>query len=456
MSSGEKRKLKGWIKVLIVILVIIVVLIGGYFGLNKIFNDPYKVYTGLVNEVFDSTIKYTEEVYNSDLDYSNLDKIKMEYNVNLQSSLEELKEFANYKYGLNFAYDTKTKDMEAKININNKEDKRIFDIGAMLSKNKCLLESNSLYNKTIDLGKNEIEDYDDFIKMLDEILNRPKFDDIKKSLNDFRNSIINAIDKKDIKSKYDKLNIDGKDVTVIKYEYEFDKEVLNNVYNKIADDLLKNYDFIEVLSKLFSMEPKEIEDKIRESKSTFTKADSFTITVYKKIFSSDIVKVTLLTADEEYIEYFQNVILYTYQKDEMKIDMSKDIMVVTFKEDGKQILRFDIKEFKPGVIDLKYDYSDEEDKLSGEIYFKINKKSDTSAFVDFSVSVLTKVEEKDVNFRIYGNYSLYETKELNLVDKENVIEIDKLTEEDVVKIYKKALDIVKDTPFKSIVENNLT
>lgn len=456
MSSGEKRKLKGWIKVLIAILVIIVVLIGGYFGFNKIFNDPYKVYTGLVNEVFDSTIKYTEEVYNSDLDYSNLDKIKMEYNVNLQSSLEELKEFANYKYGLNFAYDTKTKDMEAKININNKEDKRIFDIGAMLSKNKCLLESNSLYNKTIDLGKNEIEDYDDFIKMLDEILNRPKFDDIKKSLNDFRNSIINAIDKKDIKSKYDKLNIDGKDVTVIKYEYEFDKEVLNNVYNKIADDLLKNYDFIEVLSKLFSMEPKEIEDKIRESKSTFTKADSFTITVYKKIFSSDIVKVTLLTADEEYIEYFQDVILYTYQKDEMKIDMSKDIMVVTFKEDGKQILRFDIKEFKPGVIDLKYDYSDEEDKLSGEIYFKINKKSDTSAFVDFSVSVLTKVEEKDVNFRIYGNYSLYETKELNLVDKENVIEIDKLTEEDVVKIYKKALDIVKDTPFKSLVENSLT
>lgn len=456
MSSGEKRKLKGWIKVLIVILVIIVVLIGGYFGLNKIFNDPYKVYTGLVNEVFDSTIKYTEEVYNSDLDYANLDKIKMEYNVNLQSSLEELKGFVDYKYGLNFAYDTKTKDMEAKININNKEDKRIFDIGAMLSKNKCLLESNSLYNKTIDLGKNEIEDYDDFIKMLDEILSKPKFDDIKKSFNDFRNSIINAIDKKDIKSKYDKLNIDGKDVTVIKYEYEFDKEVLNNVYNKIADDLLENYDFIEVLSKLFSMEPKEIEDKIRESKSTFTKADSFTITVYKKIFSSDIVKVTLLTADEEYIEYFQDVILYTYQKDEMKIDMSKDIMVVTFKEDGKQILRFDIKEFKPGVIDLKYDYSDEEDKLSGEIYFKINKKSDTSAFVDFSVSVLTKVEEKDINFRIYGNYSLYETKELNLVDKENVIEIDKLTEEDVVKIYKKALDIVKDTPFKSIVENNLT
>jgi len=51
---------------------------------------------------------------------------------------------------------------------------------------------------------------------------------------------------------------------------------------------------------------------------------------------------------------------------------------------------------------------------------------------------------------------MYETKELNLIDQENVIAIDKLTEEDILRIYQKALDIVKDTPFKSIIENNLT
>lgn len=454
--SGE-RKLKWWIKALIVVVVLLGILGGGYFAFNKIFNNPYKVYVGLVNEIFDSAIGYTKDVYDNDLEYSKIDKYKMEYNINLQSSLEELKDFADYKYALNVAYDVKTKDIETEINVNNKDAKKIFDLGVMLSKDKCLIQSESLYSKTIDLGDDAIvEGYDDVIEMLDEALSRPDYEEIKSSLSNLRNSIINAINEKDIKSKYDKLNVDGKDITVLKYEYDFDKEVLNDFYNKIADDLLNDYNFIKAVSKLFNMEPKEIEDKIKDAKSTFTKADSFTITVYKEIFSNDIVKFTLLTADEEYIEYFEDVVLYTYEKDEMKIDMTGDVTVVTIKEDGKQLMRFDVKEFKPGIVDLKYDFDDGEDKLSGEIYFKINKKSDTSAYIDFSISLLTDVEGKDVNFRIYGNSSIYETKELNLIDKENVIAIDKLTEEDVLRIYQKALDIVKDTPFKSIVENNLT
>jgi len=86
-----------------------------------------------------------------------------------------------------------------------------------------------------------------------------------------------------------------------------------------------------------------------------------------------VVKLSLLTADEEYLEYFQDVILYTYQKDELKIDMTKDVTIVTIKEDGKEIFKFEIKEFNPGIIDLKYNYNDEKDKLNGEIYYKINK-----------------------------------------------------------------------------------
>lgn len=456
MSSGEKRKLKGWIKLLIALVVIVVVLIGGYFGFNKIFNDPYKVYTGLVNEAFDSAVNFTKDFYDNQIVYSETSKFKMEYNLNFQSSLETLKDFANYKYNLNMAYDFKTNDMQAKLNVNN-ESKRIFDIGVMLSKDKNLIQSESLYNKTIDLGKNDDDQaYDDLTDMTDIFIDVPKYEEIKDTLNSLRNSIINTIDKKNIKSKYDKLEVDGKDITVIKYEYDFDKEVLNDFYNKVADDLLENYDFIKILSKLFNMEPKEVEDKIKDTKNTFTKADSFTITVYKKVFSSEIVKLTLLTADEEYIEYFQDVILYTYEKDEMKIDMTGDVTILTIKEDGKQLMRFDIKEFNPGTIDLKYDFDDGEDNLSGEIYLKNSKKSDTSAFIDFSVSVLTNVEGKDVNFRVSGNSSVYETKELNLIDQENVIAIDKLTEEDILRIYQKALDIVKDTPFKSIIENNLT
>ncbi len=456
MSSGEKRKLKGWIKLLIALAVIVVVLIGGYFGFNKIFNDPYKVYTGLVNEAFDSAVNFTKDFYDNQVVYSETSKFKMEYNFNFQSSLETLKDFANYKYGLKMAYDIKTNDMQVKLNVNN-ESKRIFDIGVMVSKDKNLIQSESLYNKTIDLGKNDDDQvYDDLTDMNNIFMDIPKYEEIKDSLNSLRNSIINTIDKKNIKSKYDKLEVDGEDITVIKYEYDFDKEVLNDFYNKVADDLLENYDFIKILSKLFNMEPKEVEDKIKDVKNTFTKADSFTITVYKKVFSSEIVKFTLLTADEEYVEYFQDVILYTYEKDEMKIDMTSDVTILTIKEDGKQLMRFDIKEFNPETIDLKYDFDDGEDNLSGEIYLKNSKKSDTSAFVDFSFSLLTNVEGKDVNFRVSGNSSVYETKELNLIDQENVIAIDKLTEEDILRIYQKALDIVKDTPFKSIIENNLT
>jgi len=456
MSSGEKRKLKGWIKLLIALAVIVVVLIGGYFGFNKIFNDPYKVYTGLVNEAFDSAVNFTKDFYDNQVVYSETSKFKMEYNFNFQSSLETLKDFANYKYGLKMAYDIKTNDMQVKLNVNN-ESKRIFDIGVMVSKDKNLIQSESLYNKTIDLGKNDDDQvYDDLTDMNNIFMDIPKYEEIKDSLNSLRNSIINTIDKKNIKSKYDKLEVDGEDITVIKYEYDFDKEVLNDFYNKVADDLLENYDFIKILSKLFNMEPKEVEDKIKDVKNTFTKADSFTITVYKKVFSSEIVKFTLLTADEEYVEYFQDVILYTYEKDEMKIDMTSDVTILTIKEDGKQLMRFDIKEFNPETIDLKYDFDDGEDNLSGEIYLKNSKKSDTSAFVDFSFSLLTNVEGKDVNFRVSGNSSMYETKELNLIDQENVIAIDKLTEEDILRIYQKALDIVKDTPFKSIIENNLT
>ena len=327
MSSGEKRKLKGWIKLLIALAVIVVVLIGGYFGFNKIFNDPYKVYTGLVNEAFDSAVNFTKDFYDNQVVYSETSKFKMEYNFNFQSSLETLKDFANYKYGLKMAYDIKTNDMQVKLNVNN-ESKRIFDIGVMVSKDKNLIQSESLYNKTIDLGKNDDDQvYDDLTDMNNIFMDIPKYEEIKDSLNSLRNSIINTIDKKNIKSKYDKLEVDGEDITVIKYEYDFDKEVLNDFYNKVADDLLENYDFIKILSKLFNMEPKEVEDKIKDVKNTFTKADSFTITVYKKVFSSEIVKFTLLTADEEYVEYFQDVILYTYEKCSMRffLDGFKDI-----------------------------------------------------------------------------------------------------------------------------------
>lgn len=449
-SGVGKRKLKLGVKIFIILLVIGGLFGGIYFVVNNIFNNPYKVYTGFIDNVHNKIVSYLDKSHDEKISFDKDEIMRGDLNLKVQSSIPELKPYADYKYGMNIIVDPKNEKMEEVFSISDyKTEKKIFDIGFYLGKETMFLQSKYMYNETLDFSdfldnSSEISSmFADFREDLDVLDTQ----DLEYLVTSIRDSVVDAIDKKALKSKFDKIKINGKDVRVVRFDYELDKKVLNEVYDKIADSLLDNSKGITIISKIFGIAPTDVEKSLNEGRNSFTKADSFTISIYKKVFSSEIVKFSLVTADEFEINYFDKNILMTYQKYEIKIDMSDKITTFTYTQDKEELINLKIKEIGFNIIDLTYELNVENSLVSGEIYLKSKKKSDTSVFLEYSFSLLTNVDGENVNLRVFGDMAVSIVNKMNLIDKETVIPITNLDESTIINIYSKGYNSLKDTPF---------
>lgn len=368
----KKMKVKRSVKIIIVLIVIIAILFGLYIGFNKIFNNAHKVYINLINNTHDKMISYIEDLEDESINLEKGDIIRETFNVNIQSSLPQVEPYTKYKYGLDMVIDAKNEKLEEVISLNDyNTGKKIFDVGMYMDNETYLMQSKYLYNQTLDLSsgmeeidmKEMLQDFNDLFEGLDT-------EDLKYLITSIKESVIDAIDKKTLKSNFDKIKINGKKTNVIRFDYELDKKVLNDVYNEIADSILGNYKLIAILSKLAGLDPDEIEKSINDARDSFTKADSFTISIYKKIFSSEIVRFRLETADEFEIDYFEDVVNIGYQKEKIKIDMTGKNTIFSYVEDGTEIMNLEIKEINAGIIDLDYVFNFDENSFSGEVYLK--------------------------------------------------------------------------------------
>ena len=316
---------------------------------------------------------------------------------------------------------------------------------------RSLFASDTMYNKSVELPlENQAELFssvEDIINLMHSNINTK---DLKYAITSIKDSMLKAIDKKSLKSKFDKIKIDNEYINVLRFDYEFDKKVLNEVYNILTDDLLKNYEFIAIISKLLEVTPDEVEKLIKEQKDSFTKADSFTISIYKKVFSSKVIKFELETADEMSITYFDDVIEINYKKEELKLDMSNKVKILTYQNNEKEIINFEINKIDSNLIDMKYTINIEEHNISGELYLNCKKKSETSLFSDISFSLMTKINGQDIHFRIFGSLANYKVDKLSLINTDDTIKINDLDINTLTNIFNKGKDALKGTPFENI------
>ncbi len=446
------RKLKKGIKIFIIIFIILGFIIGGLFAFQYLFNNPYNVYKSIINKTHDNIINFLNDSEEKSIDLSSIDILRNEYNFKIQTSIPELKEFANYKYNIENIIDFKQEKYEQKMKISDSEkEQKIFDIGFYYDKDKTLFASDTMYNKSVELPlENQAELFssvEDIINLMHSNINTK---DLKYAITSIKDSMLKAIDKKSLKSKFDKIKIDNEYINVLRFDYEFDKKVLNEVYNILTDDLLKNYEFIAIISKLLEVTPDEVEKLIKEQKDSFTKADSFTISIYKKVFSSKVIKFELETADEMSITYFDDVIEINYKKEELKLDMSNKVKILTYQNNEKEIINFEINKIDSNLIDMKYTINIEEHNISGELYLNCKKKSETSLFSDISFSLMTKINGQDIHFRIFGSLANYKVDKLSLINTDDTIKINDLDINTLTNIFNKGKDALKGTPFENI------
>lgn len=442
-----KRKLKRIWKIFLIIIIIGLLFGSIYFIYNKFFNNPVKIYETLINEAFDKVNLFFEEAEANSVYYNEDDKVRTEVNLKLDSTMNEVDDYVKYNYFYVYAYDYKNKELEIKTILKDENEKNLFDFGYRLTDSEYLIQSDVWSTKTFDFTEEFSDDMKAVLEDIEYLNYQYDFRDLNYIFNALKEIMIKSLNDKKFNIKYEKISIAGKEEYVVRYDYELDKELLNDTYDILADTIIDNSELVVILSKFLELTPDELIELINEDRNTFTRANALTISVYRRLFSSDVVKISMETMDEAKLLYENNILLFTYDKIELKLDMTDDNYLFTIKEKDELIVNLDILEINTSLIDLKYELYYEGYKFAGEVYVKESKKSDTSIFADYSFSLLTDYNGQDINFRMHGDLSQYKINELNIIDKKNVIDIDDLTEQEIGDIYNRGYKVLENTPF---------
>ncbi len=433
MEEKKKKSFKG-----LIILIIGLLIIGGLiFGYLNIYASPEHTYKNIINNTYKEAEKYLKNIESNSITLTNKDKLESEINLNLSTSINNKTYLDdNYTYKLNLGLDLRESNIAGVMTIIDKNSKEeILDLGGYLDENKILIASKALYKNTISMNNKDLNIKEIFSTIDVEALN---IDDYKYLVELIKKTLIDTMDKKSMDKSFEKLN----KKLLIKMNYHFNKDNLNNMSNTLIERLTSDKRALSILSKILNMKESEVKDNLKESKDLFSNTDAFTVTIYKNLFSNKIIKVDANLSDNTKLVYENNVLTVATEEDTLIFDQSKKESVLTLIENDTEALKLTIRKLNEEAIDLDFKLSEEE--IAGSIYLSSKKKSESSIFYDFRLECeLKDKENQKVKINASGNASLYKTNQINIIDKENVTKIDDLTESDLSSIYNKLSDVLQ-------------
>lgn len=346
----ELKEKKSGSKVAILLLVLGIIIIGGglYFYFFKKDNNVFETY-------ITKSADYLEKNVVNTLDSEG--KIGLSFNLNTND--EELKDTVNLlnKIKIDSSYQVDFTNKKMYIGLDSTYDNKELLKGSLYLENSYLyFNLNNITDKYYKSDK--IDEYD---KLFSTNTNTT---DLKKSIDSYKNILLNNLDKATIEKENVTLNNKKVLKTTLIVTEEFNKS--------IQDELLKNKDLINSLSKLENVDTSEIETKLKEGNLVGSKVIIYTS-------GSNFVRLETIEGN--------NV---------TTIDKENDTYKIEIKESDNQPVKVDVT-VKNNDISLVIYLSD--DNLTGSLSLSFSKnKLDKLTSVDIKdASNFSDIDEEEMH-----------------------------------------------------------
>lgn len=346
----ELKEKKSGSKVAILLLVLGIIIIGGglYFYFFKNDNNVFETY-------IIKSIDYLEKNVVNTLDSEG--KIGLSFNLNTND--KELKDTVNLlnKIKIDSSYQVDFTNKKMYIGLDSTYDNKELLKGSLYLENSYLyFNLNNITDKYYKSDK--IDEYD---KLFSTNTNTT---DLKKSIDSYKNILLNNLDKATIEKENVTLNNKKVLKTTLIVTEEFNKS--------IQDELLKNKDLINSLSKLENVDTSEIETKLKEGNLVGSKVIIYTS-------GSNFVRLETIEGN--------NV---------TTIDKENDTYKIEIKESDNQPVKVDVT-VKNNDISLVIYLSD--DNLTGSLSLSFSKnKLDKLTSVDIKdASNFSDIDEEEMH-----------------------------------------------------------
>lgn len=364
--NQELKEKKSGSKVAILLLVLGFIIIGGglYFYFFKSDNNVFETY-------ITKSIDYLEKNVVNTLDSEG--KIGLSFNLNTND--EELKDTVNLlnKIKIDSSYQVDFTNKKMYIGLDSTYDNKELLKGNLYLENSYLyFNLNNITDKYYKSDK--IDEYD---KLFSTNTNTT---DLKNSIDSYKNILLNNLDKATIEKENVTLNNKKVLKTTLIVTEEFNKS--------IQDELLKNKDLINSLSKLENVDTSEIETKLKESNLVGSKVIIYTSgSNFVRLETIEGNNVT--TIDKENDTY--KIEIKESDNQPVKVDVTvknNDISLVIYLNDdnltGSLSLSFSKNKLnKLTSVDIKdaSNFSDIDEEEMHAIFEKISKNEGVSALI---------------------------------------------------------------------------
>lgn len=364
--NQELKEKKSGSKVAILLLVLGIIIIGGglYFYFFKNDNNVFETY-------ITKSADYLEKNVVNTLDSEG--KIGLSFNLNTND--EELKDTVNLlnKIKIDSSYQVDFTNKKMYIGLDSTYDNKELLKGNLYLENSYLyFNLNNITDKYYKSDK--IDEYD---KLFSTNTNTT---DLKKSIDSYKDILLNNLDKATIEKENVTLNNKKVLKTTLIVTEEFNKS--------IQDELLKNKDLINSLSKLENVDTSEIETKLKESNLVESKVIIYTSgSNFVRLETIEDNNVT--TIDKENDTY--KIEIKESDNQPVKVDVTvknNDISLVIYLNDnnltGSLSLSFSKNKLdKLTSVDIKdaSNFSDIDEEEMYAIFEKIGKNEGVSALI---------------------------------------------------------------------------
>ena len=393
-------------KIVLKILTIIIVIGLCLFMIYKyIIINPKTVFKSGINKTFKIVNNF-----NKKLDVLNK-PIAINGVATIDSNDQLFYDIDNYKFNLDFNIDSNNNKYSSFIDINYKND----------SKAKILLQEED-YNTYLTLPGL----YKSIIN-----LNEIEYKNIKYNyLNDITNAIKDSINKQ-IDDRY--LTTGNEEVLIndIKYNYEYielsiNKEEFSKLIGNSIADIKDDHRLFNSIKESIDMNEDELNNYLDDiQKIIITRSfDSLKLKYYTKGVFKNIIGMRLIIDDKDTITIFNDNRLYTtinYYEYKLDIHENDNKYYINVLNNDNKILYLIINNLKDDLIDIDYEYYDNK----GIIHIDKNNNHG-----NFKLSIVN-----DKTYSINYDYEIIKGEEVANINKDNVIELKKLKEDDYLDIY---------------------
>ena len=423
--------------IIILILIIIAIAVGLFLGYKRLTSNPLSIYKKVINETYDLANNFLEENVKNTMSI-NLKEEPLTINTSftLDTNMEELKALKNYEYQLSIGVNPSKEQMNLSLGLSD-DNENILSLLLAFLNDRAYMKSDELYSEVLDLGISEL----DFSELQIEE-GFYTYEDIDITLSKMKTILINSLDSDKFLTSEETINVNSKKIKAKKFTYLLDKENMERTINYIREEMIKDEELMEALSHIIGLSTSELEDALTEEIDYSNYED-----IYINLYTNGGTKViagNIGTKEEAVIRFTnQDDIFNMFIGDEytnFTIKSEENTIDITYNEYDEEIFALAITT-ENDTQKMELSMNDYGDELNMIIEVSNMKYSQNSISEDIVLKYNMNSYGEEISFELAGNLEITK-EELESIDVENSVNINKLNEEETQLIYDNLMNVL--------------